>query len=89
MYIQISRALVLHLTHIALAHVAKLGSDYYKKASVVKGQSVYKAVWTTCTRANAMWILRHLIEPPHLIDPAFNRGPAFISRTSVLTPGVY
>ena len=26
--------------------MASLGSDYYEKASVVKGHHVYKAVWT-------------------------------------------
>ena len=26
--------------------MANLGSDYYEKASVVKGHHVYKAVWT-------------------------------------------
>ena len=36
----------LHLTHIVLAHMASLGSDYYEKASVVNGHHVYKAVWT-------------------------------------------
>ena len=62
-HVQISRVLVLHLMHIALAHMASLGSDYYEKASVVKGHPIYKAVWTTFTRASATWILRHA---PHL-----------------------
>ena len=26
--------------------MASLGSDYYEKASVVKSQHIYKAVWT-------------------------------------------
>ena len=26
--------------------MASLGSDYYEKASVIKGHHVYKAVWT-------------------------------------------
>ena len=36
---------MLHLTHITLAHMASHGSDYYERASVVKGHHVYKAVW--------------------------------------------
>ena len=26
--------------------MASLGSDYYEKASVVKGHHIYKAIWT-------------------------------------------
>ena len=32
--------------HAFLARMASLGSDYYKKASVVKGHHIYKASWT-------------------------------------------
>ena len=78
-HVQILCALVLHLTRIALAHMASLGKRLHCHQT---GRPRWQ-VHTTCTRASATWILR-----PCLTDQAFNRGLTFISRTSMLTPVV-
>ena len=85
-HVQISRTLVVHLTHTwrVLAAIT-----YYKRLHGHQTGRPRRQVHTTCTRASTTWILRHAPPPPRLIDPAFNRGSAFISRTSVLTLGVY
>ena len=63
--------------------MASLGSDYYEKASVVKGHHVYKAVWTP-------FLGEELSVQPEdhndHDDPAFNRDPAFIHALVRLNP---
>ena len=63
--------------------MASLGSDYYEKASVVKGHHVYKAVWTP------FWGEELSVQPEDHNDhdePAFNRDPAFIHALVRLYP---
>ena len=72
--------------------MASLGSDYYEKASVVKGHHVYKAVWTP-------FLGEELSVQPEdhndhddpafihalvRLNPAFIRGPAFIRRRRLI-----
>ena len=60
-HVQISSALVLHLTLIALVHMESLGSDYYKRLhghqTGVSRRQVHTC--TTCTRASATRKLHH------------------------------
>ena len=84
-HVKILRALVLHLTHIALAHMESLGKRLHTGTR-----------WGGRGGRFALHVLEraprgYCATPPTsaLDNPAFNRGPAFISRTSVLTPGVY
>ena len=48
-HVQISRVLVLHLTHIALVHMASLGSDFYKRLHGHQTGRPRRQVHTTCT----------------------------------------
>ena len=70
--------------------MASLGSDYYEKASVVKGHHVYKAVWTPFLGEelsvqpedhndhdeHAIAVTRdgRTVGHQRLIDPAFNHA---------------
>ena len=67
--------------------MASLGSDYYEKASVVKGHHVYKAVWTPFLGEELS------VQPEdhdeHAIAVTRDGRPGVYSRTSALVPGVY
>ena len=82
---------MLHLTHSVSAD-ASLGSDYYEKASVVKGHHVYKAVWTPFLGEElSVQPEDHNDHDEHAIAVTTRRliEPCVYSRTSALVPGVY